>query len=365
MDHRPSILMCGPSRAAVSGVATHLNQLFDSSLSENYALIQFQVGSEGRNEARLRKMLRYLLSPIEFVVALIRFRPAIVHLNTSMEAKSYWRDLAYLCAARLFRRKVVYQVHGGGLPSSFLGENPLSQAFLRATLWMPDAISLLAEVELEEYRRFKAGRRLDIVPNAIRLEEYAGMHSKQFDRKKLVLGYIGRLADDKGVRETIEAIATLRRGGDESFRFQIAGSGPDEAFLRDLVRENGVDDIVDFLGPVFSEDKMRFWEGIDIFVFPTFHREGLPYTILEALASGTPTLSTRVGGIPDVIQDGVQGVLLDDHEPASVARAIEAMLLDRQRLRDMSVAALQRASDHYGVERLASQFDRIYRELLA
>ena len=267
--------------------------------------------------------------------------------------------------ARLFRRKVVYQVHGGGLPSSFLGENRLSQAFLRATLRMPDAISLLAAVELEEYRRFKAGKRLDIVPNAIRLEDYAGVQAKQFDREELILGYIGRLADDKGVRETIEAIATLRRGGNESFRFQIAGSGPDEEFLRELVSEMGMEDIVDFLGPVFGEDKMQFWEGIDIFVFPTFHREGLPYTILEALASGTPTLSTRVGGIPDVIQDGVQGVLLDDHDPGSVARAIEAMLSDRERLRDMSVAAMQRASDHYGVERLASQFDRIYRELLA
>lgn len=357
--------MCGPSRLAVSGVATHLNQLFDSSLSEKYALIQFQVGSEGRKEGRLRKILRYLLSPIELVAALIRFRPAIVHLNTSMEAKSYWRDLAYLCAARLFRRKIVYQVHGGGLPSSFLGENRLSQAFLRATLRLPDAISLLAAVELEEYRRFKAGRRLDIVPNAIRLEEYAGVKAKQFDRDELILGYIGRLADDKGVRETIEAIATLRRGGNKSFRFQIAGSGPDENFLRELVCETGMEDIVDFLGPVFGEDKMQFWEGIDVFVFPTFHREGLPYTILEALASGTPTLTTRVGGIPDVIQDGVQGMLLDDHEPASVATAIEAMLADRKRLHDMSVAAMQRAKDHYGVERLASQFDRIYRELLA
>jgi glycosyltransferase involved in cell wall biosynthesis len=118
------------------------------------------------------------------------------------------------------------------------------------------------------------------------------------------------------------------------------------------------------LGPVFDEEKTSFWKGIDIFVIPTVHREGLPYTILEALASGTPTLTTRVGGIPDVIQDGVQGVLLDDHDPGSVARTIEAMLLDRQRLREMSVAAMQRARDYYSVERLASQFDRIYRELL-
>ena len=251
------------------------------------------------------------------------------------------------------------------MPSSFLGENRLSQAFLRATLWMPDAISLLAKVEFEEYRRFNAGKRLDIVPNAIRLEDYAHVQAKQFDRKELILGYIGRLADDKGVKETIQAIATLRRGGAESFRLRIAGSGPYEDSLRQFVDALGLGDIVEFLGPIFGEDKMRFWRGIDIFVFPTFHREGLPYTILEALASGTPTLSTRVGGIPDVIQDGVQGVLLGDHFPLSVARAIEAMLSDRQRLRDMSVAAMQRANDHYGVERLASQFDRIYRELLA
>ena len=365
MKQRLSILLCGPSRSAVSGVATHLNQLFNSSLADKYTLHQFQVGSEGRDEGRLRKILRYLLSPMEFAAALIRFRPAIVHLNTSMEAKSYWRDLVYLCVARLFRRKVVYQVHGGGLPSSFLGENRISQAFLRATLRMPDAISLLAAVELEEYRRFKAGRRLDVVPNAIRLEDYAGAEAKRFDRKELVLGYIGRLADDKGIRETIEAIATLRRDGTEAFSLRIAGSGPDDAYLRQLASETGVGEIVEFLGPIFGEDKMRFWEGIDIFVFPTFHREGLPYTILEALASGTPTLSTRVGGIPDVIQDRVQGVLLDDHDPASVATAIEAMLSDRRRLREMSVAAMQRASDHYGVERLASQFDRIYQELLA
>jgi len=329
-----------------------------------YSFHQFQVGSEGRDEGKLRKLLRFLLSPIGFVIALIRVRPAIVHLNSSMEAKAYWRDLVYLCAAKLLLRKVVYQVHGGSLPSSFLGENRLSQAFLRATLRMPDVILLLAEVEREEYRDFRMGRHQVVIPNAIRLEEYAEVQAKQFDRKELILGYIGRLADDKGVRETIEAIGSLRRDGMEAFKFQIAGSGPDESFLRQLVIENNVEDVVEFLGPVFGDDKMRFWEGIDIFVFPTFHREGLPYTILEALASGTPTLSTQVGGIPDVIQDGVQGVLLDDHDPLLLANTINLMLSDRQRLQEMSVAAMQRAADHYGVERLASQFDRVYQELL-
>ena len=365
MDQGPRVLMCGPSRAAVSGVATHLNQLFESSLSDKYALVQFQVGSEGRVEGRLSKLMRYLISPLKFTAALVRMQPAIVHLNTSMEAKSYWRDLVYLLAAKLFRRKVVYQVHGGSLPSTFLGNNAFSHAFLRSTLRMSDTIALLAQVELDEYRRFRAGEKLEIVPNAIRLEDYDGFEPKQFSRDRLVLGYIGRLADDKGIRETIDAIGALHREGRASFEFRIGGSGPHEEFLRQQVAERDLDALVSFVGPIFGDAKLAYWRDIDVFVFPTYHREGLPYTILEALASGTPVITTRVGGIPDVIQDGVQGVFLDEHHSESVAMAIETLVSDRERLRDMSVAAIRRAKEHYGVERLAVQFDRLYQELLA
>lgn len=364
MDPGPKVLHCGPSRAAVSGVATHLNQLFDSSLAEKYELVQFQVGSEGRDEGRLSKLLRYLFSPLQFVVALLRLRPAIVHLNTSMEARSYWRDLTYLLAAKSFFRKVVYQVHGGGLPSTFLGRSRLSHAFLRWTLRRADAIVLLAQVELDEYRRFRAGQTLAVVPNAIRLEEYADFQPKRFDRERLVLGYIGRLADDKGVKETIDAIEILSHDGPVSFEFRVAGSGPFERRLREQVAAKGLEAAVTFQGPIFGEDKLSYWRDIDIFVFPTFHREGLPYTTLEALASGTPTLTTWVGGIPDVIRDGIEGMLLTSHDPSVVAEAISKLVSDRGGLRKMSISAMQRARENYGVERLAAQFDRIYRELL-
>jgi glycosyltransferase involved in cell wall biosynthesis len=363
-NRKAKVMLLGPSRASVSGVATHLNQLFASKLAQQYSLSHFQTGSEGRAEGAAGKLLRLVTSPVLILVRIIRDRPDIVHLNSSLEPKAYWRDLVYVLIARLTRCRVVYQVHGGALPAAFLGGNPLLQAFLRWSLNLPDAIVLLASVEESAYREFGAGRSIRVIPNAVDLKEYAAGRDAARDDRTLLLGSIGRLADDKGVLESIQALNLLRQNGQDNLRLRIAGSGPFEETLRDTVQELGLGAVVDFLGPVFGGEKTRFWLETDLFVFPTSHREGLPYTVLEALASGTPVVATRVGGIVDVIEDGIQGILLDDNAPATVAGAIRTLLAEPGRLDRMSAAARERARLQYGVERLAGQFDQLYQDVL-
>ena len=359
------VVLCGPSRDSVSGVATHLNQLFGSSLAQDYTLLQFQVGSEGRSEGLLRKSVRYLTSPLDLAITINRFKPDIVHLNSSFEPKAYWRDLIYLLIARMSGCRVVFQVHGGELPSRFLGRNRWMHAFLRWSLALPDVLVLLAEIERKEYQDFNAGRRILVIPNAIDLAEYDSQTTKTFDHDPFRLGYIGRLAEDKGIREVIEALIILRKEGIANLHLTIAGSGPYEAELIALVEQAGMADRVEFIGAVFGRDKLRFWNSIEIFTFPTYHREGLPYTVLEALASGTPQITTPVGGIPDVVRNGVEGLVIDSHDPQSIARAIRELQGDPERLRDMSQASIMRAHENYGVARLAQQFDGLYQELLA
>lgn len=363
-NYRARILLCGPSRDSVSGVATHLNQLFASDLARAYALSHFQVGSEGRNEGTTGKLLRLATSPVFLLLRILRERPDILHLNTSMDPKAYWRDLVYLLVARLARLRVVYQVHGGALPDEFFGDSPVLRALLRWSLNLPDAIVLLASVELVAYREFGAGRALRVIPNAVDLDEYADNRPAIRYAGPVRLGYIGRLADNKGVMETIRALSILRQAGLENLRLRIAGSGPFEQSLREAVEDLGLELSVDFIGPVFGAEKVRFWHETDLFVFPTYHREGQPYAVLEALASGTPVVATRVGGIGDVIENGVQGILLEGHSSDAVAGAIRELVADPGRLRRMHVAALDRARKHYGLERLARQFDELYRHVL-
>ena len=356
------ILLCGPSRDAVSGVATHIDQIFRSSIATKYALCQFRVGSEGRRERPLQRLARFVASPLALAREILRWRPEIVHLNTSLVPRAFWRDLIYLVVVKSVGCKAVYQVHGGELPCEFLGRNLCARRFMRWSLRIPDVIVLLAEIERKAYADFALPTPIRVIPNAVNLDEYPTATPKSFEKPRMIVGYIGRLALEKGIAEAIRALAILRRSGIDTVLFRIAGSGPHERELRELVDREAVSDAVEFVGPVFGDAKIRFWRGIDLLLFPTKHKEGLPYTILEALASATPILTTRVGGIPDVIEDGVHGTLLADCDPASIAAALRRLLADRQRLRCMSAAALQRARERYGIDRLAAQFDRLYQE---
>lgn len=359
-----SVLLFGPSLSAVSGVSTHLNQLFGSSLNHEYQLIHFKVGSEGTREHSSDKLIRLLWSPILLTTKLIVLRPALVHLNTSMVTKSFWRDAVYLMVAKLFGRKVVYQIHGGELPDAFFGERGIRRFFARWLLRLPDAVVLLAGAEQRAYESFSRFKRLLVIPNAIDLNLYGIPDLRSYDSESLRLGYIGRLVESKGVLEAIESLHILRQRGFSRLHFTIAGSGPAEAAFRERVRALDLEEQVSFLGPVFGDAKIRFWHDVDIFVFPTYHPEGLPYTILESLASGVPMVTTRVGGIPDAVLDGVHGFLVEPHNPEMIADRLQAMLSDRDNLRRMSAACVRRAEEIYSVDRLARQFSGLYKAVL-
>jgi glycosyltransferase involved in cell wall biosynthesis len=360
-----TIALLGPSLTTVSGVSTHLNQLIHSSLVTEFNLLHFQVGSEGRNEARLSKLLRFIFSPMHFFGWLVLNKPQIVHLNTSLESKSYWRDVAYLIIARMMGKKIVYQVHGGELPQEFFCNSKLLTKFLRFILRSTNVVVLLSQEELLAYRKFAPDLHLEVIPNAIDVSEDAQWKCvvSTFDRP-LRLTYVGRLVKSKGIFEIIKAIKIMCDHG-KNIQLVIAGSGPEEASLSTYVQDLGLRDKVSFIGAVFGEEKNRVWEEADLFIFPTYHQEGLPYTLLESMAARTPPVVSPVGAIPDVMEDGVHGVFVSSRSPAALAEAIERLDNDRALICRMGEAGRQRVMEYYTVARLAGDFHRLYHNLVS
>ena len=126
---REPVMLLGPRRDALSGVSTHLSVLFSSRLAQEFALIHFEVGSEGRNEGSIARLLRLISSPFRLATAIVGQRAVVVHLNTALTPRAYWRDLAYMIVARFCGARVLYQIHGG----------PVPQAFCRGAYWNLDA----------------------------------------------------------------------------------------------------------------------------------------------------------------------------------------------------------------------------------
>jgi len=359
---RPVALLLGPHRGAVSGISTHLNLLLASRLAGEFSLVHFQVGSEGRNESTLARVGRFLTSPVLLAATIFLRRAAIVHVNTALNARAYWRDLTYVIVARVCGARVLYQVHGGALPQDFFGSNRVLAAFLRGTLQLPDAIVVLARVELEAYRRFAPRQQLLLLPNSVDCAPYTKLaRERSGPAAPLRLVYIGRLAREKGLYEALRGLMLARAQGANA-RLVVAGTGPEESRLRRLTSELGLASNVSFAGPVFGEDKLRLLGTADVLLFASYS-EGLPYALLESMAAGVPVIATCVGAIPDVVVDGVHGLLISPRDPEAIARAIGKLAADCALLARMSLMCRKRIATGYSIDRLADQFCRLYSEL--
>jgi glycosyltransferase involved in cell wall biosynthesis len=360
--NKHKIVVFGPSLDAVSGMSTHVRMLLASDLAREYELLHFQVGSEGRAENALQKLLRIILSPLQLGLFLLRSGADAVHINATFDPKGYWRDLAYWLVARMLGRRVVNQVHGGAMPQDFFRGNALLTWLLRRFLVSSDVVTVLSKAELDAHRAFDPRMRVHLIPNAIDPAGLADQARSPNADRPLRLVYVGRVVRAKGLFEVIEALAQLKRAGRE-FTFSIAGGGQDQDELTAAARRACLEDRVRFLGSVFGAEKYRLWLDSDVFVFPSY-MEGLPYSLLEAMAAGCVPITTSVAAIPDVMTHGKHGLFVPAKDAGAIAGAIAILDDDRPRLARMGAAARQRVLAHYTVARLADDLRKLYRSSL-
>jgi len=214
-------------------------------------------------------------------------------------------------------------------------------------------------VEIEHLPRDK----VRVIPNGIVTPRVADplalRRALAIDPEVPVIGFVGRLRPEKRVDLILTAAATLL--GERKVHVVLVGAGPEEATLRDQVREASIADAVTFLG--FRADATTLAAGFDVAVLAS-DREGAPLTLLEYMALGRPIVTTSVGGIPEIVEDGRDAVLVPPGDAASLAGAIGRLLDDpAERLRLGSEAAARQAAQ-FSFEEMTRRVERLYLELL-
>ncbi|MCE5267549.1 MAG: glycosyltransferase family 4 protein [Planctomycetaceae bacterium] len=157
------------------------------------------------------------------------------------------------------------------------------------------------------------------------------------------------LIERKGQQYLLEALDILRRRG-RRVRLLLAGEGDMRSFLESLTARYGLNDAVQFMGQVGHSDLLRLYQGgeVDMVVLPTLH-EGIPVCLMEAMAHGVPVVSTRTGGIPELLRDGA-GILTPMRDPPALADAIEGLLGDSEKRARLVQVGWRRVADEFSVE---------------
>jgi glycosyltransferase involved in cell wall biosynthesis len=203
--------------------------------------------------------------------------------------------------------------------------------------------------------------RVHVIPPGVNPSLFEGPFEDPFAGvgKPRVL-FVGRLAPQKGVRTLVEAAGLLKH---PSAQVLLVGDGPEQLALEREAKRIGVGDRLRFEGFVAHERLPAVLAHADLLVLPSLYEE-LGTVLLEAMQAGLPVVASKTGGIPDVIEDGVNGMLVAPGDPEALARAIDRLVADRDLARQLSERAKERAKD-YDWEVLAERALRVYRGVTA
>jgi glycosyltransferase involved in cell wall biosynthesis len=227
--------------------------------------------------------------------------------------------------------------------------------------------------DLMQERLGLAAERVRVVHNGINLEGYAGEGRGARGEKKggAVVGFFARMCPEKGLDTLVEAYIRLRqRGRATKSRLRVGGScGPtDEAFvnsLRERLRETGLLDEVEFHPNPDRAGKLKLLHSLSVFSVPARYGEAFGLYMLEALAAGVPVVQPRTAAFPELVEATGGGVLCAPDDPQALAEAIEELLLDPARARELGEAGRREVEKTFSAEVMARAMEEVLRQVAA
>lgn len=353
---RTGVAFVGPRVDSEGGIAMVLKNYTRTNFWSAFNCVLYPTSSE--HSTPNASIWYQLCQVIAFLPWLLRTSPRVVSIHTSSR-RCFYRSVAYLAIARLCKRPVVLHIH----PVSFIAfqqnSNGVVRLLVRMAFSQSDRIAVLGDDIRAGFGAIYRGDKLTVIPNPVDLSEYQ-FHERRLpaDGRKTVL-FLGWIVREKGVYDLVDAIpAVLDKI--PGARFVFAGNKEVDQ-LRKMLRERGLEHVTSVPGWIGGNAKLALLRDSHLLVLPSYS-EGLPNVILEAMASGLPVLTTPVGGIPSVVENGRTGLLVPPADVHSLAAGIIRLLQEPELGQQLAVAARARIEARYSLEHISHILGETYRQ---
>lgn len=287
----------------------------------------------------------------------------VLHLNTSFETKAILRDAFSMFWLKRSGAKIFLKFHGSDVEILKTG-NFLLKIPIRYLINAADGVGLLSS---EEKRGFMAAgfaeEKFFVVKNALTIPaEKSFPQVENFSPENCVrLIFVSRLIPTKGLLETVQAVAILREKGFEVV-LEVLGDGETRAPAEDLAKNLNISEFVNFHGHVSEETVQNFYRAGGILVFPTFHIEGFPMVIFNALAFGLPVVTTRIRAAADYLHERENALFCEAKNPESVAEKI-AEIIENEELKRAMQDNNRALAVEFTAQKIAPEYLEIYQRI--
>ena len=347
---RPAhIVMAGTASATHGGISSVVNAWRAAGLFTRWPIDYVETHCDGTQLAKLAKALGAVF---EMLALIARHRCALLHVHSASRA-SFWRKAVLMALARLAGWPYVFHLHGGGFARFHDREcGPLRRAAIRFFLDRAAAIVVVSDRWTRWMRTATSNRCIVCIPNPVAMPPALGAA-----RAGSLIAFVGRCERSKGVYDLLEAVNEVR-GTFPEVRLECAGDGDLEE-LQSQASQLGMRAHLHLPGWIGRRRREELLARAAVFVLPS-HAEGVPVSLLEAMAAGCAVIATPVGGIPDVVRDGVNGLLVPAGDREALALAIHRLLIDRALAARLGREARATVARHHAPEISLACLDRLY-----
>ena len=278
----------------------------------------------------------------------------IVHLHSASNG-SFYRTGLLAIIAWLFRKKIVFHVHGG----AFKEFSKRHGHIVHFVLSKSDAIVCLSEYWKDFFQNELGFRHVYIIDNVI--EKPYEDHSHRRDDLCSFL-FLGKICNEKGIFDLIDVIAAYQEQLRGHFMLTIGGHGDIKRLISEINR-TGINDMVEYVGFVDGDKKNQLFNECHALILPSYI-EGVPITILEAYSYHLPVISTNVGGIPQILTNGKQGIVISPGDKKNMLSAIQELVISPHKRGMYGNAGYDTCTKHLP-ESVKDELNKLYKLLIA
>lgn len=319
------ILTIGPDYHPPQGGVSAVIEIY----SRNFEVFNFI--SSYRNKLKIFVFIKCLFKL--FIRLTFNHRIEVIHIHAASYGSFYRKFIISIIGKFIFRRKIIYHIHGGGF-KDFYEKGRVIKWLIKKLFSKVDVVVCLSQSWYEfYYSNFKI-KRIIILPNIIDFPEPKSINKK---RELINLLFLGLICREKGIYDLLNVVSRKKEKYIGKIKLLIGGNGETKS-LNEFIKKNQLEGLVEFLGWVEKRKKIEVFNNSDIFILPSY-KEGLPLSILEAMSYGMPIISSKVGGIPEIVINNRNGILIEPGNLELIENSLDFFIENREKINDFGMAS--------------------------
>lgn len=339
------------------------SRLINGSFDTKYINLLISRSVDESGSTSVSKLFRFIRSWFKLLFELIKEKPNLCYFALTATGNAFYKDATLVFLLKLFRVKTVFHLHNKGVKKN---ESSKINNFLYRYVFNNNSVILLSSYLYDDIKTFVPKSRVHICHNGVEDVVKMDIGNQDEDFRPIKILFLSNLIESKGVFVLIEACGILQEKGYEFSCVFVGGEGDinTHQFNKEIERV-GVNRCVKYLGKKYGDDKNEIYLDADIFVLPTFYdNECFPLVLLEAMQYGLPVVSTYEGGIRDIVEDGVTGILVSQNNAFELAEKLEILIKNESLRIDMGKAGRRKYEKEFTLQTFETKLQEILQHLL-